>query len=105
MIFIKHLFNNHIIFSNLNKNVCKKGIFVLASLQLLGSSCKYKIIIYIILFLVTNKLSGAMCNVIKGLLDDEIVNPNIIIEKCPMRQLIDVSSPVSTTLISYLISY
>lgn len=40
-----------------------------------------------------------MCNVIKGLLDDEIVNPNIIIEKCPMRQLIDVSLPVSTNLI------
>lgn len=40
-----------------------------------------------------------MCNVIRGLLDDEIVNPNIIIEKCPMRKMIDVSSPVSITLI------
>jgi len=40
-----------------------------------------------------------MCNVIKKLLDDEIVNPNIIIEKLPMCQLINVSSPVSVNLI------
>lgn len=37
-----------------------------------------------------------MCNVIKALLDDEVVNPNIIIEKLPMSQLMNVlSSPVS----------
>lgn len=43
----------------------------------------------------TKKLSEAMCKVIKGLLDDGIVNPNIILEKLPMCQLINVSSPVS----------
>lgn len=57
------------------------------------------------LFLVTNKLSRAMCNVIKGLLDDEIVNPNIIIEKLPMCQLINVSSPVSINLVLYFLHF
>lgn len=51
-------------------------------------------------FLVSNKLSEAMCNLIKALLDSEIVKPDIIIEKLPMNQLMNlVTSPVSIYLI------
>lgn len=38
-----------------------------------------------------------MCNLIKSLFDNEIVNPNIIIEKLPINQIINfLTSPVST---------
>lgn len=48
----------------------------------------------------SNKLSEAMCNLIKALLDREIVKPDIIIEKLPMNQLMNlVTSPVSIYLI------
>lgn len=54
-----------------------------------------------LLFLVSNKLSEAMCNLIKALLDDEIVKPEIIIEKLPMNRLMNlVTSPVSIHLIN-----
>lgn len=37
-----------------------------------------------------------MCNVIKSLLDDEIVNPNIVMEKLPINQIIKfLTLPVS----------
>lgn len=49
-----------------------------------------------IFFTVLKIFSEAMCNLIKALLDNEIVNPNIIIEKLPICRLMNVlTSPVS----------
>lgn len=49
-----------------------------------------------IFFTVIKLFSEAMCNFIKTLIDDEIVNPSIIMEKLPIDRLMNLlTSPVS----------
>ncbi|CAI6361847.1 unnamed protein product [Macrosiphum euphorbiae] len=90
------------ILSNIFNIICKAGSIHVVSINMAIIELVLKLLVSDKIK-VTNKLSGAMCNVIKGLLDDEIVNPNIIIEKCPMRQLIDVSSPGMNVLFEFFI--